>query len=134
MDYLIGIIIALIVCAFGTIAGFDKDRSFYPTILTVIASYYLLFAAMAGTRHVLALELIPFAIFVTIAVSGSRRWHWLVAFGLMAHGGFDLLHGRLIDNPGVPEWWPRFCFAFDFTAGFCLLYRLSRYNRQDSND
>jgi len=48
MDYLIGFILALEVGISANAAGFDKDRSFYATILVVIASYYLLFAAMAG--------------------------------------------------------------------------------------
>jgi hypothetical protein len=30
MEYLIGVGLALLVCAFATLAGFDRDRVFYP--------------------------------------------------------------------------------------------------------
>ncbi len=49
MEYLAGIVIALIVSLFATLVGFDKERSFYPTVLVVIASYYGLFAVMGGS-------------------------------------------------------------------------------------
>ena len=44
MEYLIGVGIAAVVCAFATLVGFDRDRVFYPTLVTVIATYYILFA------------------------------------------------------------------------------------------
>src|SRR5438876_8339641 len=39
MEYLIGIGPAVVVCAFATLVGFDRDRVFYPTLVTVIATY-----------------------------------------------------------------------------------------------
>jgi hypothetical protein len=30
---------------------------------------------------------------------------------------FDVFHHLLIDNPGVPRWWPGFCMSFDVVAG-----------------
>jgi len=39
MEYLIGVGLALVVCAFAMLTGFDRDRVFYPTLLTVIATY-----------------------------------------------------------------------------------------------
>ena len=41
MEYLIGAGLALVVCAFARLAGFDRDRVFYPMMLTVIATYYI---------------------------------------------------------------------------------------------
>ena len=46
MEYLIGVGLALVVCAFATLVGFDRDRVFYPTLVTVIATYYILFAVI----------------------------------------------------------------------------------------
>jgi hypothetical protein len=51
VEYLIGLVLAGVVCAFGLLAGFDRDRVFYPTMLIVIATYYILFAVMAGPRR-----------------------------------------------------------------------------------
>ena len=44
------------VCAFAKLAGFDRDRVFYSTLLTVIATYYILFAVMGSSTRALALE------------------------------------------------------------------------------
>jgi type I restriction enzyme S subunit len=44
MEYAIGIVAATAVGLFGTVIGFDKERSFYPVVLIVIAALYLLFA------------------------------------------------------------------------------------------
>jgi hypothetical protein len=46
MEYLIGLMLSLVVAGSATIAGFHRDRAFYPTVLVVIASYYVLFAVM----------------------------------------------------------------------------------------
>ena len=44
MEYLIGVLLALAVAGIGAGIGFDRDRSFAPVVLIVIASYYVLFA------------------------------------------------------------------------------------------
>src|SRR6185437_8824734 len=44
MEYLIGIGLAVVVCVFAMLAGFDRDRVLYPTLVIVVASYYVLFA------------------------------------------------------------------------------------------
>jgi len=51
---------------------------------------------------------------------------WLVAVALAAHGVFDLVHARIITNPGVPGWWPQFCGAYDVAAGAYLAWMLKR--------
>ena len=48
MGYAIGIVLALCVSVFARVVGLDRDRAFYPTVLVVIASYYVLFAVMGG--------------------------------------------------------------------------------------
>lgn len=40
----LGIALSLTVIIFAKFSGFDRDKSFYPTILIVIAVYYILFA------------------------------------------------------------------------------------------
>jgi hypothetical protein len=52
MPYLAGVVLALIVSVYATVVDFDRDRAFYPTVLVVVASYYVLFAVMGGTSHV----------------------------------------------------------------------------------
>ena len=123
MELLIGALLALGVGGLSTLVGFDRDRAFYPVVLVVIASYYGLFAVMAG-GGALWPEAIGLAAFTAVAVIGFRTSLWLVAAALLAHGVFDLVHPHMIDNPGVPRWWPAFCLAFDAAAAGYLAVRL----------
>ena len=108
----------------ATAIGFDRERSFYPTVLMVIALLYALFAIMAGSTHALLLELLPIALFVFAAVTGFKKRLWWVVAGLIGHGLFDFLHGHFISNPGVPAWWPGFCGTYDVVAGAYLAFLL----------
>ena len=113
MEYLIGLILSLVVAGFAIIVGFDRDRSFYPTVLIVIASYYVLFAVMGACGPTLLIEIAAASVFLLFAVLGFRKNPWLVSAAIVGHGIFDFLHHLLIENPGVPSWWPGFCLAFD---------------------
>jgi hypothetical protein len=120
MAYLIGVVVALALCATATIVGFDRDRAFYPILTIVIASYYALFAVMGGSTPALIHESLVVAVFFLIAIAGFKRSLWLVVFALAAHGLFDFFHGDMIPDPGVPAWWPPFCLAFDIVAAAYL--------------
>lgn len=120
MEIAVGIALALGVGLFATTTRLDRDRAFYPTVMIVIALLYALFAVMGGSVDALVCEAIPIMVFVLVATAGFRYSLWLVVVALVAHGVFDLLHGRLIDNPGVPGWWPGFCLAYDVVAGLYL--------------
>lgn len=126
MAYLIGVALALAVCAFALLAGFDRDRVFYPTLVPVVATYYVLFAAMGGSTRALALESLVAIAFFALAVAGFKANLWFTVAALAGHGVFDFFHHRLIQNPGVPAWWPGFCLAFDVFAGVFLAILLVR--------
>ena len=126
MAYVIGIVLALGVSAYATALGLDRDRAFYPTVLVVIASYYVLFAAMGGSGHVMVVESLLMAVFVVAASLGFRRNLWLIVAALAAHGVLDLFHARLVANPGVPAWWPAFCLTYDVAAAGYLAWRLTQ--------
>jgi hypothetical protein len=123
MGYFTGITLALAVAAFARWSGFDRERAFYPSVVVVVASYYVLFAAMDGSVHTLVVEAVAMAVFTVAAVLGFKRYPWLVVAGLVGHGAFDLVHDLVITNPGVPEWWPAFCLTFDLGAGALLAAR-----------
>lgn len=132
MAYVIGIVLALGVFAFARWTRFDRDRAFYPTVVGVVASYYVLFATMSGAEDALVVELIVMAVFVVVAVLGFRFNAWLVVAALAAHGLFDMVHGRFVANPGVPEWWPAFCLTFDVGAAGLLAFVLARRQTQSA--
>ena len=117
-----GALLAFAVGLFATITRLDRDRAFYPTVTIVIASYYALFAVMGGSTTALVLESVAGAAFLVLAVSGFRSSLWVVALALAAHGLFDLVHARVISNPGVPAWWPAFCLTYDVTAAAYLAW------------
>jgi hypothetical protein len=124
MAYLVGIVIALVVSLSATFVGFDKDRAFYPTVLAVIASYYVLFAVMGGSIETVLVELAVMSVFIGVAVLGFKRNLWFVVAALLVHGIFDFVHGHFVPNPGVPIWWPMFCLAYDFAAAVYLSWLL----------
>lgn len=118
--FLVGLAVALGVWQFALRVGLDRDRAFYPTVLVVVASYYVLFAVMGGSTRALLIELAIAAVFIAMVVAGFRRNLWIVAAGLFAHGVMDLFHPGLVDNPGVPGWWPGFCLGYDVGAAILL--------------
>lgn len=122
MEYFVGLAVA------GAVAGlrFDRDRSFAPTILIVVAHYYVLFALMGAGSRTVVIEGVVAVGFLLAAVAGFQKSQWLVAAAIAGHGLFDLVHHWLIDNPGVPRWWPGFCMTFDVVFGAWLLIRLRR--------
>jgi hypothetical protein len=58
MECLVGLTLSLSVAVLATIVGLDRERAFYPTVLIVIASYYVLFAVMAASKRTLAIEVV----------------------------------------------------------------------------
>lgn len=122
MSYLIGMSLSLLVAVFARWAGLDRDRGFYPTVLIVVALYYVLFAVMGGSTRALVIESVVMAAFAAFAVAGLRRSLWLVAAALAGHGVMDFFHAALVTNPGVPEWWPGFCLGYDVGAAACLAW------------
>jgi hypothetical protein len=128
VEYLIGLILSLVVAGFATAIGLDRERAFYPTVLIVIASYYVLFAAMGATRQTLVIEIVVASGFLLLAVLGFKRSLWFAVAAIMGHGVFDFAHHLFIENPGVPLWWPGFCLTFDVILGTWLAVRLIRGN------
>ena len=130
MEYLVGVVLALLVSLSATLVGLDKDRAFYPTVLLVIASYYNLFAIIGGSTQALIIESLVMALFVAATVLGFKRNLWIVVVALFAHGVFDLFHGHWIANPGVPVWWPMFCLSYDIAAAAYLAWLLLNRKRK----
>src|SRR5438876_11244115 len=95
MGAVVGVVLALFVSLFARLTGFDRDRAFYPTLLVVIASYYVLFAVMGGSVHALLAEAMVMAGFSIVAVGGFQRSLWLVAGAWAGRGVCALLHGCL---------------------------------------
>lgn len=126
LPYVVGLVLSIGVAIFARQVGFDRDRAFYPTVLIVIASYYVLFAAMSGSIQTVLVEAALMLVFVVAAVAGFRRSAWITVAALAAHGLQDAVHGHVIANAGVPAWWPAWCLAYDVGAAGALGWLLVR--------
>ena len=130
VPYLIGIFLSVSVALLARWVGFDRDRAFYPTVLVVIASYYVLFAVMSEAIHTVLLESAAMTVFLIAAIAGFKSNAWIVVAGLAGHGIFDALHGKLVENSGVPVWWPAFCLAYDLGAAGSLAWLIKYQPRR----
>jgi hypothetical protein len=126
LPYVVGIVLSIGVALFARWVGFDRDRAFYPAVLIVIASYYVLFAVMIGSVGTVLLESIVMTLFVIAAVVGFKGSSWIIVGGLAAHGIQDAVHSHIVANAGVPAWWPAWCLAYDVGAAAALAWLLTR--------
>lgn len=126
---LIGVALAIVLCAAAALIGFSRERGFYPLMMIVIASYYVLFALLAGSVPALWREIAATLLFLSLALAGYKWTDWIVVAALFGHGLFDAVHGSIIANAGVPAWWPAFCLTFDVTMGAVLAARLAAPQR-----
>ena len=124
MEYVIGLMLSFAVAVFARVIGFDRERAFYPTVLIVIASYYVLFAVMGASKRTMVIEIVVASGFLLLATLGFKTNSWFVVAALIGHGLFDFSHRLFIDNPGTPHWWPGFCLGFDALLGLLLAARL----------
>lgn len=124
MELVIGLVLGLATVVAARMIGLDRERGFFPILLMVIATYYVLFATMGQAPGAIVAEAVAATVFSVVAVAGFKWTPWIVVAGLAAHGLFDLVHGALISNPGVPAFWPVFCAAFDVVLAVTLALQL----------
>jgi hypothetical protein len=94
MPYVIGIVLALSTVLLGRLAGFDRDRAYYPLVLVVTASYYVLFAVMGGSMTALLTELVVMTAFLAAAIVGFKLNVWVVVAALAGHARNGRHHQR----------------------------------------
>lgn len=126
MDLLVGLALALAVSLGATASGLDRERAFYTAVALAVGTYYILFAVVGGSTEALIGEVAAFAVLAAVALLGFRGNFWLVVVALVGHGVFDIFHAQIVDNDGVPAYWPMFCMSYDVTAGLYLAWLLHR--------
>ncbi len=124
MEYAVGMILAIGAGVLGTAAAMERDRAFYAVILIVVATYYDLFAIVGGDMHALGVEIALTAGFIALAVIGFKTSQWVIVAGLLGHTTLDFVHGHVVTNSGLPNWWPAFCGTYDAVAAAYLAWRL----------
>ncbi|MDC1174178.1 hypothetical protein OAT67_02210 [Bacteriovoracaceae bacterium] len=101
----------------------EEDKSFYPVLLIVIATYYILFGVMSRSTSTVLIESSIALVFIVLGLLGIYR-PLITAMGMIGHGVFDLLHDLALKNPSVPHWWPVFCAVVDLVLGLWIFYSL----------
>ena len=105
------------------------QRWVYSLGLLTLPCLYAFFALQAGEQALGAKEMlygIPFVVAgLVFTVMSVRQSAVVVGAFWILHGVYDLAHGRLFTNPGVPVWYPVWCCAVDVVIGAYLLW-LSR--------
>jgi hypothetical protein len=122
VEVIAGLIAAVAVVGLGYATHQGRSLPFYSTVMIVIALAYVLFAVMAERPRTVLIESAVATVFIAAAVVAAR---WpsrraaagLLAVGLIAHGGYDLVHPLVVTNPVVPGWWPLFCGGVDVVLG-----------------
>ena len=108
----------------------------YPIGLICLPFIYVGFALIAARPDLVWHEIAwggVFIIFGFIALARTNKVI-LIILGLLwlLHAGFDLLHHNLIENPGVPVWYPGLCAGFDVVIGSFILWLASRPSNAES--
>lgn len=106
------------------------QRWMYAIGLLTLPSLYANFALQAGQPAVAIRELlhgIPLFVIGLALAFVSVRYSALVVGSLwILHGLYDLAHDRFLANPGVPGWYPVFCFSVDVVVGTYVLWLARR--------
>jgi uncharacterized membrane protein HdeD (DUF308 family) len=106
------------------------ERWLYSVGLLTLPSLYAFFALRAGDGSAAMRELtygIPYFVAgLAFAFVSIRQSAIVVGAFWILHGVYDLAHSRLIDNPGVPVWYPLFCFSVDVVIGAYVLWLSNR--------
>ncbi len=123
----IGITLGILVVLLAR--GIRGEPWMYSIGLLTLPSLYASFALRVGDEAAGLNEMIygvPFLVAgLVFAFVSARKSAVVVGSFWILHGLFDLAHDQFINNVGVPDWYPAFCFSVDVVVGAYLLW-LSR--------
>lgn len=99
------------------------------TILCSIAFIYVGYALKENPVSAIILEVTVALIFYFIAVTGYAKNLNLIAYGIMLHGVWDIMHhnGVLIAT-NIPVYWPTYCSIIDIIWGIYFLIIFKKQN------
>lgn len=105
------------------------EPKFWARALIVMQAIYLLFALAARQVGGALVEALVLTLFTAVAVAGWRRAPWLLALGMLAHGGWDLRH-LLAGEGWVLPFYPELCVGFDWLVFVYLAARAGSWRRE----
>ena len=96
------------------------------TILCSIAFIYVGFSLKGNPVSLIVLEILVAVAFYLIAVIGNSKNNSLIAYGIVLHGVWDMLHhNAAFVKTDIPGYYPIFCCIADLLLGayFFLVFR-----------
>src|SRR5215210_6691358 len=96
------------------------------TILCSIAFIYVGFSLKGNTIGLIVLEVLIAVVFYLIAVVGYSKNNSLIAYGIVLHGVWDILHHQAsFVKTDIPDYYPLYCLIVDFLLGvyFFLVFK-----------
>jgi uncharacterized membrane protein (UPF0136 family) len=119
-----GVVIALVVILLSRVlSGFFSIRLIGATILVAIAFIYVGFSLKDNPAGLIVLEVIVALAFYLTAIIGFTRNNLLIAYGILLHGAWDILHHNgMAVGTNIPTYYPSFCFIVDIIDGIYFLF------------
>lgn len=127
IEALLGVTVGVLTIAIARLVR--GQRWMYSLGLITLPSLYAFFALRAGEHALAGKEMlygIPFVVAgLLVTFVSVRRSAIVIGVLWILHGAYDLAHGAMFTNPGVPDWYAVWCFCVDVVVGAYLLW-LSR--------
>src|SRR5690349_8225068 len=95
-------------------------------ILCSIAFIYVGFSLKVNPVNSIILEVLVATVFYLIAVIGYSKNSSILAYGIILHGVWDILHHKAsLIKTDIPHYWPLYCLMCDLLLGvyFLLVFR-----------
>lgn len=124
IETLLGIITAVALILISLLLNkYFTTKILATAILVAIAFIYVGFALSNHSVFYIVTEVIVALVFYFIALIGYTMRSSLIAYGIIAHGIWDMLHHSNWNvGAKIPLYWPSYCFTIDLLYGLYLLY------------
>jgi hypothetical protein len=92
------------------------------TILVAIAFIYVGFSLKDNPVSLIFLEVTVALFFYFMAIVGYVRSGFVIAWGIILHGVWDIFHHNgILIGTHIPGYWPPFCLVIDIIDGLYFL-------------
>ena len=131
METVFGIITAvLIIILTRLLSRYFTAKLMAATILVAIAFIYVGFSLKENPVDLTILEIGVALIFYFMATIGYTKNGSLIAYGIILHGAWDIIHHQaFIIKTDVPGYWPSFCLTVDIIDGLFFLFLFKRQKK-----
>ena len=131
IETIAGIIVAVLIIVLSEILSkYFPKKLIAATILVAIAFIYVGFSLKTNMVGFIILEVSVALFFYFLALTGYTRNESLIAYGIMLHGLWDIIHHQgLMVQTDIPVYWPSFCLVIDIISGFYFYKAFSRRGR-----